>query len=1476
MSNTIRGYELQQPPLGGGGFGIVHRAYQPVLQREVAIKVIRQEFVNEPAFIRSFESEAQLVARLENPHIVPLYDFWRDPHGAYLVMRYLRGGSLRTLIEQKQPLQPEEILRLLEHIVAALHVAHQSDIVHRDIKPDNILLDENGNAYLTDFGIAKPVGQVATHDNFSGTISHVAPEQLRGEKPHPAMDIYSLGIMLFELVTGQHPFVDLTALDMMYHHNHVMPPDVQMVHSNALAGFDAVIQKAAAKSANNRYSDVRDLLADVRTVVMGKASATKTAQVISIIPNPYKGLKPFHEADAADFFGRDVLIASMSFRLRSNQPFLAVVGPSGSGKSSLVRAGLIPTLRTDTLASDKIWFIADFQPGAKPLDALADTLNKISPVSLPDLSQRLQASEKSLVEVASTIFQEIEGVLLLVIDQFEEVFVQVEAETERTHFLNLLTYAATATASPVRIVLTLRADFYDRPLRYEGFSALIEQYTQPVLPLNSREIEQVIVAPAERVGLKVDSQLVGAIISDLREQPAALPLLQYALTEVFKRREGLVLTYGSYEDSGGISGALALGAETTYFSLDSLRQQIARQLFLRLVTHNDNSEYTRRRSRRAELYETIVPRDALDDVLEAFSKARLLTLTFNFEGSNREPMVEIAHEALIDGWGQLRDWIDASRNDIRLQRLLSSAYAEWQNNQRSPDFLLSAGRLQQFVEWLQNDAIVIPPEERNYLNLSIAQRDADTAQALAQQQRELELNRQSIRRLRQLIVGAAIFIVGVFGLTIFSYSNYRTAIASEQRAISAEYEAVQRAEEADARLLASRLPRIALSDPSLAYGLALSLLEEMDNPPLSVQGAVTDFLLTNSIIRRFEGHRGNVSHVVYSPDGTQAISVGIDALIIRWDVATGEQLQTYRLHETWVRAVAWLPDGERVITGANDGTLYLWDVTTGDILQQYEGHEWGITAVNLSPDASRMISSAADTTAIIWHITTGEIEHRLAAHESYVWNAAFAPDGQTFATVSEDAKVIVWDAATGAIIYTLTEHNAPVTAVTYSPDSQTLLVGDFNAGLFRWDVATGELRNRLVGHNTSIWRVAYSADGRYGISTAEDGEVILWDMTSGDWLARRKGHVLAATSATFAPDGRTALSTGEDGSVVLWDIASITERPRYLGHENVGTDVALAPDGLTAVSGSWDETAILWDVATQTIRYQWADFGAWISCVAYAPDGKTVVIGDWNGMLTQYDTTSGAMLQQFDVHDDRFESVEYSADSSRVITASLDGTVKVWDLATATLVQTFAGHNAPAFSATFAPDGQSALSGGEEGLMYHWEIATGTILHTFAGHSGTIMDIEYAPDGETILTASADSRLILWDVLTGEALRTFAGHVRLVETVSFAPDGQTALSSSADQTIILWDIASGDILRRLQGYDWVSAVDFAPDGLTAFSISGEGWVLRWQVLMPESELIAWARANRAITEISCTDREVYRTPQRCPAQSYQRIKSGGG
>ncbi len=699
VGRTVRGYELRQQA-GAGDFGVVYRAYQPSVGREVAVKVIRPEFVNSPEFVRRFESEAHLVAMLEHPHIVPLHDFWRDPDGAYLVTRWLRGGSLREALD-RGPWDPEAATRVLIDVGSALSYAHRNGVVHRDLKPANVLLDDDGNAYVADFGIApRLVGASDGHGPESTSPAYLAPEEIRGDLLSSRTDVYALGLLAFELLTGSRPPLD-TAL-----------PPVGAIRAGIPTRVDAVIARAVGDEPESRFDSIDAFLSALTETL--RAPHRPSATPLTVARNPYKGLQAFGEADTGDFYGRDSLVAEVVSAVESRR-MVTVVGPSGIGKSSLVRAGIIPALRAGAIQGSADWLITDCHPGTSPWDSLAFALLRVAVRRPPSLVEDLASGERALASVVEEMLPP-GARLVLVIDQFEEVFTLTSDEETRRRFLDGLASLTSHEDSPVSVLITLRADFLDRPLRYPEFGDRLGAGVVTLAAPSRGELASAIRLPAENVGVSYAPGLVDRIVADVGDEPGGLPLLQYALTELFDRRAADVLSFTDYEAIGGVVGALGNRAEALFRQLDSGDKEAARQVFLRLVTVDESGLATRRRVSRRVLRDLSLDPAAVDRVLDRFGEARLLT--FDRHPATRAPTVEVAHEALLSEWGWLRGEIEDRRVELLMHRRLGEAAAEWEGSGRESSYALAGGRLEQFESLASSTDLALSSDERSFLERS--------------------------------------------------------------------------------------------------------------------------------------------------------------------------------------------------------------------------------------------------------------------------------------------------------------------------------------------------------------------------------------------------------------------------------------------------------------------------------------------------------------------------------------------------------------------------------------------------------------------------------------------------------------------------------------------------------------------------------------------------------------------------------------
>ena len=1484
---AVRGYDLQEE-IGAGAIGVVHRARQPQVDRDVAIKIIAPDLANDPEFIRRFEREARLVARLEHPHVVPLYDFWREPDAAYLVMRYLRGGNLAQFIAGG-PVPLEDSSRIVDQICSALQVAHQQQIVHRDIKPANILLDDEGNAYLSDFGIAKELGsqrKLTDGGAVVGTPDYVSPEHFTDEPVSPASDMYSLGVVLFQMLTGRLPFPEASLSELMYKHLHERIPSARRLRPELSPMVDEVIWQATAKEPQARFPTVTALAAAFQGAVQSPAAADEgIAAPISPaieVSNPYKGLQPFQEADSADFYGREALVERLLSRLApspaggrlrgeggSEGRFLAVVGPSGSGKSSVVQAGLIPALRAGEIAGAEKWFVAEMVPGNHPLEELEAALMHVAVDPPPSLLEPLQKDERGLVRTLKRVLPAGTGderpQLLLVIDQFEELYTLVGADGARQHFLELLMAALEDGRSQLRLVITLRADFYDRPLQDPVLGELLRRRTEVVLPLTLAELEQAIVRPAARMGVRLEPELATAIAADVVDQPGALPLLQYALTELFERRQNGKMTAAAYEAIGGVRGALGRRAEEIYRNLDAAEREVARQLFLRLVTLGEGVEDTRRRVPRSEL-EALQgsagsPSSALlDGVIDAYGRYRLLT--FDRDPLTRAPTVEVAHEALLREWPRLRDWLAQYREDVRLQRRLARATAEWQHAGQDEGYLLRDTRLDIFAGWAAETGLALTGEERAYLDASLAARAERQAEEEARRRRELETSQklaeterkraeeqtqaaQRLRRRAYVLVGA--FVVALILAAAAIVNGYRAAqnaaeaqenlqlaVTREAQALSnlalaetrqaiAEDEAVARREaenEADLeRALAERQTRLTRSRE-----LALAALNNLEADPELTMLLALQALETS-----------------YTKAAEEALRQGIQA---------SRTIMTLRGHSAEVFGARYSPTGDTVATASNDGTVKVWAAETGRLLHTMSYHGDDFLGESLAYDDAgdrlALVAIGENSESVIlnvWEVASGE-QLRQKELPIRVENFAIAlsDDWEWIVAGRESGAVELWDVASGELLLTFTGHEDTVgSGLAFTDDGSRLAAAGYDGHVRVWDVeaslAAGE-GQLIASFNTEpgrVFRIYFNSDGSQLIIGLFLTPREVWDLTGDEPKLVRTGP--AGWDMALHPDDQHAAAMG-GGRVVLWNFATGEELFTLSGHKAPVYVADFSPDGRRLVTASNDGTARIWNTEPAG-RGEIDSFAADpdVEDLKLSPDEETYALGHTFGPATLWDATTGEKVRTFtDGADTNSFRVSFHPDGSRLATASEDGYVRVWDTETGERLLRFRAHTGGraanlngTLDVAFSPDGSRLATGGANKLAKVWDAETGEELLTLAGHASGVLRVAYSPDGRMIAT-SGDSEIAsgegsiatvkVWDADTGEELHSFGPNPNRAWGLAFGPDGKRLAAGGTGGFIILWNVVTGEEVLRFTGeLGSVSTLLFTSDGRRL--ISGE-------------------------------------------------------
>ncbi len=1107
---SVPGYELREP-LGSNGASGVRRAYQPSLGREVAVRVWSRDLAADPAFIRRFEAEAQRIARLSHPHLVPLLDYWRGPDGAFLVHPLLRGGDLRERMG-REAFTRLEVAEVLEPIAAALSHAHQHGVLHGRVHPGNVLFDEEGNLYVADLGLA----QMAPGSAPATLHAYTAPEAVGDATTTIAADVYAFGVLAWELLEGRPP-----------------PQDRDLpLPSGALGDL---LGRATSSEVQERPADVATCLVELRELLTGSEHA---GPVRTLARNPYRGLEPFLEADAGDFHGRDALVAELVNTLATH-PLVTVVGPSGVGKSSVVRAGLIPALRQDAIDGSSRWLITDLVPGAHPFEELAAALRRVAVDASIDVAHELRADDQGLLRCTQLLLPP-DGHLLVLIDQFEELFTQTRDATTCHRFLDLLVAAADDPQARIQVVATLRADLLDRPLHVPAFAEAMRRATVMVRAPDREELARIVREPAVGVGVEVEERLVERIVADAGRESGALPLVQRVLYDLFTDRETDRLTLAAYEEHGGLQGAIGRKAEQLYLGLPAPQRDLAREVFLRLVTVDDGGVDSRRRVRTGELAQLDADEQDIDRVLEVFGHHRLMT--FDRDPATRGPTVEVAHEALLREWDRLRGWIEAVREDLRTRQRISAAAQEWEDSDRDASVLLRGARLELAEQWTRRGGLALTGSEGEFLTQSRLADDAETDRAN--------------RRRRRVLTGMSAALVAMIALT--SFALVQRGMADEQTQLTR------------ARELAGDAKLAIAADPERAILLAMEALDtfrDSDGRPVPEATSALHAALQASRVELHLDH--GYLGVAFSPDGRLLVTDvrdGTDARIL--DAASGELIVELEGSGD-IGGIDFAPDGESLAVSYRDTAgapaVEFFEVDTWRSLGSFDGPADDYISARFTDDGRHVIAFGWNGQLAAWDVTTSEMMFELPE----VMGLDTVAGTPTIAVTEGSEEVRLIDVRDGTTRETLATPG--ITGDQVAVDGDRIALTSFSARTVQvWDRRTGERLDSYA--NSSPQHVAWAPDGRL-VQTDNDGGIRLVHVGSDQDELLLQGHTDGVLQVAFTPDGTTLASVGWADEARVWDITP--EGPGDLGNIAV-PDAAVwetvpGPDGtrlLMSVTGT--------------------------------------------------------------------------------------------------------------------------------------------------------------------------------------------------------------------------------------------------------------------------------------------------------------------
>jgi WD40 repeat protein len=1181
-----------------------------------------------------------------------------------------------------------------------------------------------------------------------------------------------------------------------------------------------------------------------------------------IPPNPYQGLAAFGEEDADFFFGQENFVDKL-VEATNQQPLVGVIGPSGSGKSSVVFAGLIPKLR-----QEGNWLIEIFKPGKDPFLPLAFALvRQLEPEAgethkmreAMGLASDFQQGRITVKQVIDQILERNPGKrLLLVADQLEELFTLCPVKEEQKRFADEL--LATIPQENITLVFTLRADFYGYVLSYRPFRDALETYTPKLLSSMKREeLQQAIELPAQKLDVQLEDQLTERILDDVGQEPGNLPLLEFALTRLWEKQKHRTLTHAAYDEIGGVKKAIANHAEQVYQKLTKTEKKQAQRIFLQLVRPGEGTEDTRRVATREEVGEE---NWNLVSYL-AGHQARLVVT-----GRHQRDLTPLPPSLPLP-------------NPLHLSPALSTS-PQPSPTSPHPSPTRRGGKGRKLFIWNGEKEIVFPAVAEKEQNQSPSPRRRGVGGEVTSKE-EKEQN-QSPSPPRRGVWGEVTFAEdkeqnqspsprrgGVGGEVTFAEEKEQNQSPSPpRRGVGGEVtfaeDTVEVIHEALIRewltlrewMNANRQFRtwqerlkLALREwkknnhdaGNLLRGAPLTVAEDwLQKRADEMTQEERDFIQAS--LKDQNKQKRIRQLAVLSLAGGFLLTLGLAGIVgVSWREARISQINALAQYSD---ALLNLDESKAVKTSlkavlemqrtpwVDADTHTLVELTLLNTVSfvvapnSLGGHTKDVLAVSYSQNSKLLAAASLDSTVKLWNPTTKQEIKTLKGHTGGVWDSSFSPDGKVLATGSFDNTVKLWNTTTGKEIKTLVSHTKEVSAVSFSPNGKYLATGSADHTVKLWDTSNWKEIKTLPGHTGQVWAVSFSPDGKMLATASLDNTVKLWDTTKWKAIKTLTDHTDWVWDVCFSPDSKLLVTASKDNTVKLWDTTKWKAIKTLTEHKNGVLAVSFSPDSKLLATASKDNTVKLWDTTKWKAIKTLTDHTEWVWDVSFSPDGKQLATGSADNTVQLWNSTTGKGIKPSMSHMNLVNTVSFSPNGKQLATGSADNTVKLWDSSTGKEIKTLTGHTKKISAVSFSPDSKLLATGSADNSVKLWDTSTWKEIQTLTRHTSPITAVSFSPDGKWLATVSADNGVKLWDTSTWKEIQTLTGHTKKISAVSFSPDSKLLATGSADNSVKLWDTSTWKEIQTLTGHiNPITTVSFSLDGKQLATASYDNSVKLW-------------------------------------------------